>query len=56
MTQGDIHEFVARRNVDVPSTRSPNGEPQTALMRIAVNPDVEIVFDKVKSSRKYSGC
>jgi general stress protein 26 len=29
------------------------GQPQAALMGFAVTPDLEIVFDTVKSSRKY---
>ncbi len=35
------------------STVTVAGEPESALMGVAVTPDFEIVFDTVKSSRKY---
>lgn len=34
-------------------TISPQGLPQSALVGIAVTPELEIIFDTVKSSRKY---
>jgi hypothetical protein len=34
-------------------TIGPGGEPQSALVGIAVTPSLEIVFDTVRSSRKY---
>jgi general stress protein 26 len=46
-------EFARGQSLAVLSTVSPAGEPQSALMGVAVTPDFEIVFDTVKSSRKY---
>jgi pyridoxine/pyridoxamine 5'-phosphate oxidase len=37
----------------VVSSVGPDGTPQSALVGIAVTPDLEVVFDTVKSSRKY---
>ncbi len=53
MTKGDLHAFLARRRLGVLATTGPAGAPQSALMGIAVTPDLEIVFDTVKTSRKY---
>jgi general stress protein 26 len=46
-------KFSQVERLAVLSTVTPAGEPQSALMGIAVTPDFEIVFDTVKSSRKY---
>jgi pyridoxine/pyridoxamine 5'-phosphate oxidase len=46
-------EFARRQRLAVLSTVSPAGEPQSALMGVAVTPDFEIVFDTVRTSRKY---
>src|ERR1039458_6326760 len=46
-------EFAREQRLAVLSTVSPAGEPQSALMGVAVTPGFEIVFDTVKSSRKY---
>jgi hypothetical protein len=48
-----VYEFVAVRKYGVVSSTGPGGEPQSALVGIAVSPELEIVFDTVKTSRKY---
>src|ERR1700757_4216175 len=48
-----VHDFIAARKYGVISTIGPGGEPQSALVGIAVSPQLEIVFDTVKTSRKY---
>jgi Pyridoxamine 5'-phosphate oxidase len=48
-----IYEFVAARKYGVVSSIGPRGEPQSALVGIAISPELEIVFDTVKTSRKY---
>jgi len=48
-----VYEFIAARKYGVISSIGPGGEPQSALVGIAVSPDLEIVFDTVKTSRKY---
>lgn len=46
-------DFALGERLAVLSTVSPSGEPQSALMGVAFTPAFEIVFDTVKSSRKY---
>jgi pyridoxine/pyridoxamine 5'-phosphate oxidase len=46
-------DFIAACDLGVVSYLSPEGTPQSAVVGIAVTPDVEIVFDTVSSSRKY---
>jgi len=53
MTKAELFEFIARRKLGVLGTISPDGAPQSALVGIAVTPDLEIVFDTLMSSRKY---
>ena len=53
MTETDIYAFVAQFRLGVLSTISDANVPQSALVGIAVTPRLEIIFDTVKSSRKY---
>jgi|SRR5580658_4933735 pyridoxine/pyridoxamine 5'-phosphate oxidase len=53
MTRAELVEFIARHKLGVLGTISPEGAPQSALVGIAVSQELEIVFDTVKSSRKY---
>ena len=48
-----VYQFIAARKYGVISCIGPSGEPQSALVGIAVSPELEIVFDTVKTSRKY---
>jgi hypothetical protein len=54
MDRGDLLKFMAGFRYGVVSSVAPDGTPQSALVGIAVTPDLEVVFDTVKSSRKYS--
>jgi hypothetical protein len=62
MTKADIYQFIAKQKLGVLGTLSSGGSPQSALVGIAVTPELEIIFDTVKSSRKFqnlmsnSGC
>jgi pyridoxine/pyridoxamine 5'-phosphate oxidase len=49
----DVHAFLARHKLGVLGTIGETGTPQSALVGIAVTPHLEIVFDTVKTSRKY---
>jgi pyridoxine/pyridoxamine 5'-phosphate oxidase len=49
-----LQGFLARHRYGVVSSLSNERNPQSALVGIAVTPELEIVFDTVKSSRKYS--
>ena len=65
MTKADIYQFIqfiAKQKLGVLGSLSPGGSPQSALVGIALTPELEIIFDTVKSSRKFqnlmsnSGC
>ena len=53
MDRAAIYDFIASRPLAVLASLSPNGTPQSALIGIAVSPELEIVFDTVDTSRKY---
>ncbi len=53
MNVKEVHEFMIKEQLAVLSTVTDSGQPQAALMGMAVTPPLEIIFDTVKSSRKY---
>jgi hypothetical protein len=53
MTEAELYAFLAKSKLGVLGTIGNAGAPQAALMGIAVTPQLEIIFDTVKSSRKY---
>ena len=53
MDQAAIHAFMGQFRYGVVSSIARNGTPQSALVGIATTPALEIVFDTVKTSRKY---
>jgi len=53
MTRAEIYEFIAKQSLGVLGTLSPAMVPQSALVGIAVTPELEVVFDTLKSSRKW---
>jgi hypothetical protein len=53
MTKEQLFTFIKDHKLAVLSTISAQGAPQSALIGIAVTAELEIVFDTVKSSRKY---
>lgn len=53
MTEVDVYQFIAKNRLGVLGTIVHSGAPQSALVGIAVTADLEIIFDTVKSSRKY---
>jgi pyridoxine/pyridoxamine 5'-phosphate oxidase len=48
-----LADFIAACDLGVVSYLSPEGAPQSAVVGIAVTPELEIIFDTVASSRKY---
>jgi len=54
MDSAAIHSFMSKFRYGVVSSISRDGNPQSALVGIATTPELEIIFDTVKSSRKYS--
>lgn len=53
MDKAAIYAFMAQHRYGVVSSISGAGSPQSALVGIATTPDLEIIFDTVKTSRKY---
>ena len=49
-----LFEFLDGCGLGVVSTLGPDGAPQSALVGIAVTPELEIVFDTVGKSRKFA--
>jgi len=54
MTKAELFQFMSSESLGVAGWIAADGWPQGALVGIAVTPDLEIVFDTVKSSRKYA--
>jgi general stress protein 26 len=54
MRLDELYNFIHARRLAVISTTSPGGDPQSSLVGVAVSPELHIVFDTVKSSRKYT--
>jgi pyridoxine/pyridoxamine 5'-phosphate oxidase len=48
-----IYTFIKQHALAVVSTISPDQKPEAALVGFAVSEDLEIVFDTLKTSRKY---
>lgn len=53
MNVKEVYEFMTEESLGVLATASEDGRPEAALMGFAVTPDLEIIFDTVRSSRKY---
>jgi hypothetical protein len=54
MDKAALYTFMAGFRYGILSSLSKAGTPQSALVGIATTPELEIVFDTVKTSRKYS--
>jgi general stress protein 26 len=54
MTKQELYEFIQRHDLAVLATVSPALTSESALVAFAVTPDLEIIFDTVRSSRKYT--
>jgi hypothetical protein len=54
MNPSDLYTFLAAKPYAVISSLAANGTPQSALIGIAVTPNLEIIFDTLKSTRKYA--
>jgi len=53
MNLKEIYDFMNAERLGVLTTAANSGQPQAALMGFAVTPELEIIFDTVRSSRKY---
>jgi len=52
MLKDELYDFIGRQRLAVLATAAANGTPQAALVGIAVTPELELVFDTVRSTRK----
>jgi uncharacterized pyridoxamine 5'-phosphate oxidase family protein len=48
-----LYNFISKYKYAVVSTVSAKGDPQAALVGFAVAPDLRLIFDTVKTSRKF---
>lgn len=53
MTKSDLQGFISRHPLAVLGTASLSGEPESALMRVIVTPQLELFFDTRTETRKY---
>ncbi len=53
MTKEFLYNFIKHHTLAVISTLSKDNKPEAALVGFAVSEHLEIVFDTVKTSRKY---
>jgi len=49
-----VYQFISQQKLAVVSTIDPDNNPEAALVGIAVSESFEIIFDTVKTSRKYA--
>jgi general stress protein 26 len=54
MNLQEVFRFMNTERLGVLTTATKSGQPQAALMGFAVTPELEIIFDTVRSSRKYT--
>ncbi len=53
MTKEEIYKYIKKNKYAVLSTVSKDQSPESAIVGIAVTPDIEILFDTLSTSRKY---
>lgn len=54
MDYADLSSFLRQQRYAVVSSISSAGVPQSALVGIAVTPELEVIFDTLRASRKYA--
>jgi general stress protein 26 len=53
VTKELIYQFINQQKLGVVSTANPENKPEAAVVGIAVSANLEIIFDTIKTSRKY---
>ena len=53
MNADAVYKFMERERLAVLATTDEKGQPEAALMGFAVTAELEIIFDTVRTSRKY---
>jgi len=54
MDKTALYSFMTRARYGVISSLAADGTPQSALVGVAITPELEIIFDTLKSTRKYA--
>lgn len=52
LTKTELYAFMARQRYGVVATVQPDGATESALVGIAVSPELEIYFDTLGTTRK----
>jgi nitroimidazol reductase NimA-like FMN-containing flavoprotein (pyridoxamine 5'-phosphate oxidase superfamily) len=53
MEQSELLAYLRSQRLGVLGTLAPAGEPQAALVGYAITPDFELLFDTLRTTRKY---
>jgi hypothetical protein len=53
MEKTELLAYLRSQRLGVLGTLAPSGEPQAALVGYAVTPDLELIFDTLRTTRKY---
>ena len=53
MTRDELYAFMNAHRWAVEATVAPSGAPQAAVIGFAATHDLELIFDTLKTSRKY---
>lgn len=53
MNLNEVFKFLDSEKLGVLATVGEDGAPEAALMGVVATPELELIFDTVKSSRKY---
>src|SRR5579884_4132643 len=53
MTKPELFDFMRRHRLAVLATVSEDNHPEAAVIGFAVTPELDILFDTVRSARKY---
>jgi general stress protein 26 len=54
VTRKELYGFMSQQKLAVVGSISADGSPQSALVGVAVTDALEIIFDTLRSSRKYA--
>ncbi|MGZ3708901.1 MAG: pyridoxamine 5'-phosphate oxidase family protein [Bdellovibrionota bacterium] len=52
MTRDQLRNYLLKQSLGVVSSVSPEGDPQSALVGVAVTDSLEIIFDTLDTTRK----
>jgi hypothetical protein len=53
MEQSELLAYLRSQRLGMLGTLAPSGDPQGALVGYAITPDLELVFDTLRTTRKY---